>query len=156
MISGEQADLLLGKDLIHAGSGDKVGEVLHVYLDAETGLPEWVMTRTGLLGTNPRFVPLVEAQLEDRGVVVPYDKDAVKNAPEMGESSALPSPEQEVRLTSTTGWALGPPWPGRAADCVSTSPGRAASPGCPDQPRRCGVPALPQRQGRGGRHAITT
>lgn len=44
-----------------------------MYLDAEAGLPEWAMTRTGILGTNARFVPLVEARLEDRGVAVPYE-----------------------------------------------------------------------------------
>lgn len=98
MISDDQAGLLLGKDLLEAESGDRIGEALQVYLDAETGLPEWVMTRTGILGTNARFVPLAEARLDERGIVVPYDKDTVKKAPEIGESSALPSRDQELQL----------------------------------------------------------
>ncbi|MDP9398468.1 MAG: PRC-barrel domain containing protein [Actinomycetota bacterium] len=98
MISKDQAGLLLGKDLLEAVSGDRIGEAVQVYLDAGTGLPEWVMTRTGILGTNARLVPLAEARLEERGIVVPYEKDTVTKAPEIGESSALPSRDQELQL----------------------------------------------------------
>jgi uncharacterized protein (TIGR02271 family) len=41
--------------------GGKLGNVGEVYLDDETGRPEWATVNTGLFGTKETFVPLAQA-----------------------------------------------------------------------------------------------
>ena len=41
---------------------NKIGEVVDIYLDNETGRPEWAVVRTGLFGLRSSFVPLAEAR----------------------------------------------------------------------------------------------
>src|SRR5215213_953308 len=38
--------------------GDKVGKIADVYLDDDTGQPEWLAVTTGMFGTGVSFVPL--------------------------------------------------------------------------------------------------
>src|SRR3712207_7726158 len=52
----------------------------------QTSEPEWVTTSTGLFGTSESFVPLSGATVSGNDVVVPYDKDKVKDAPRVGDS----------------------------------------------------------------------
>jgi uncharacterized protein (TIGR02271 family) len=66
----------------HAANGDKLGTIADVYLDEDTGRPEWITIRTGLFGTKVSFAPLAEATASDDGVWLPYDKEQVKNAPD--------------------------------------------------------------------------
>lgn len=93
-----QAKLVPGKALVHRVTGEKVGDALEVFLDPTTDEPTWVLTRTGLLGTAPRFVPLDDAELQGDVVTVPYDKNLIKDAPDIGEASTAPSAEQAMRL----------------------------------------------------------
>ena len=37
--------------------GDKIGNIDAIYLDDETGEPEWALVNTGLFGTKSSFVP---------------------------------------------------------------------------------------------------
>ena len=46
---------------VRTSQGDKIGKVAQVYLDDQTGQPEWVTVRTGLFGTKESFVPLAAA-----------------------------------------------------------------------------------------------
>src|SRR4029453_17554833 len=64
-------------------AGDKLGTIDAIYLDDETGQPEWAMVTSGLFGTKAAFVPLAQAQDIGDSVKVPYDKQQVKNAPAM-------------------------------------------------------------------------
>jgi uncharacterized protein (TIGR02271 family) len=64
-----------------AGDGDKIGKIDEIYLDAETGRPEWALVNTGLFGTKSNFVPLTGASAEGEEVRVDYTKDQVKEAP---------------------------------------------------------------------------
>jgi sporulation protein YlmC with PRC-barrel domain len=41
--------------------GDKIGSIDEVYMDQDTGEPEWLAVKTGLFGTRLSFVPLAEA-----------------------------------------------------------------------------------------------
>jgi hypothetical protein len=43
-------------------AGAKVGTIDAIYLDDNTGQPEWATVTTGLFGTKATFVPLVQAQ----------------------------------------------------------------------------------------------
>ena len=80
MIGTETLDRVIGKD-VYDQSGDKIGSASEVYLDDESGQPEWVTVRTGLFGTKESFVPIRDADLTDDGLRVPVSKAQVKDAP---------------------------------------------------------------------------
>ena len=46
-------------------AGDKIGKIEEIYLDADTGEPEWALVHTGLFGTKQTFVPLRDATEDD-------------------------------------------------------------------------------------------
>jgi sporulation protein YlmC with PRC-barrel domain len=64
-------------------SGSKVGTVTDVYVDNDTNRPDWLAVSTGLFGTKVSFVPIEGAQLDNEDVVVAYDKEMVKDAPDV-------------------------------------------------------------------------
>ena len=81
------AQQLVGAQLVGAGQ-ERIGKIDQVFLDDETGTPQWVTVQTGLLGRHESFVPLASAELAGQGEVrVPYGKDQVKDAPavELGD-----------------------------------------------------------------------
>jgi len=82
MITMEQVKNVLGHD-VYDNSKDKIGKVEHVYFDAATGQPEWLTVRTGMFGKQETFVPLQPAELRGDGVMVPFSKDKVQNAPHL-------------------------------------------------------------------------
>ncbi len=77
--------------------GDKIGEIVDIYLDRQSGEPEWLAVKTGMFGSNVSFVPIREATGSSDGVRVPYDKELVKDAPNAEADGEL-SPEEEQRL----------------------------------------------------------
>jgi uncharacterized protein (TIGR02271 family) len=78
--------------------GHKIGTIDDIFVDEQTGQPEWLAIRTGLFGTRRSFAPLqgVEAQDKDE-IVLPWEKDLVKDAPQAERDEYL-SPEEEARL----------------------------------------------------------
>jgi len=87
---------LRGQDLVDR-DGDKIGKIEEIYLDEQTGKPEWLAVKTGLFGSNVSFVPLAEATTEDGTVRVPYEKAQVKDAPN-AEADGQLSQDEEARL----------------------------------------------------------
>jgi uncharacterized protein (TIGR02271 family) len=85
-----------GRDLIDR-DGDKIGSIGDIYLDAETGRPEWIAVNTGLFGSKVNFVPTAEASTSGDDVRVPYEKSHVKDSPNVEADGAL-SQEEEQRL----------------------------------------------------------
>jgi len=78
--------------------GDKVGKITGIYLDRETGEPEWITVRTGLFGLRSSFVPIQGAErTEDGKIRVPFQKEQVKGAPHIEDDGEL-TPEEERRL----------------------------------------------------------
>src|SRR6478736_4807300 len=96
MIGTDTIDRVIGRD-VYDESGDKIGSAAEVYLDDETGRPEWVTVRTGLFGTKESFVPIRDADLTDDGIRVPVSKERVKDAPKIDTDGHL-SPEEEQEL----------------------------------------------------------
>jgi uncharacterized protein (TIGR02271 family) len=85
-----------GRNVV-TSDGDKIGTLEEIYLDTDSGRPEWATVRTGLFGAQHTFVPLVEVDHRRGEVVVPYSKDQVKGAPSVDPDGQL-SHEDEDRL----------------------------------------------------------
>jgi uncharacterized protein (TIGR02271 family) len=105
MIGTEAISRVIGKD-VYDQSGDKIGSASEVYLDDESGQPEWVTVRTGLFGTKESFVPLRDADLTDDGVRVGVSKAQVKDAPKVDTDGHL-SPQEEQELYRYYGLGFG-------------------------------------------------
>jgi uncharacterized protein (TIGR02271 family) len=105
MIGTETLGRVIGRD-VYDQDGDKIGSASEIYLDDETGQPEWITVRTGLFGTKESFVPIRDADLTDDGLRVHVDKDKVKGAPRIDAEGHL-SPEEERELYRYYGLDLG-------------------------------------------------
>ena len=82
--------------------GQKIGKIDEIYLDQETGRPEWALVNTGLFGTKSSFVPLSGAQPSGEDVQLAFAKDEVKDAPGIEPEGEL-SQEEESTLYSHYG-----------------------------------------------------
>ncbi|MCW2847015.1 MAG: PRC-barrel domain protein [Marmoricola sp.] len=80
MLNESEAQEVLGRT-VYSGEGEKIGKVGQVFLDDQTGRPEFVPVNTGLFGTSESFVPVQGASLEGEDVSVPYSKAQIKDAP---------------------------------------------------------------------------
>jgi uncharacterized protein (TIGR02271 family) len=84
---------LRGEDL-YDSDGDKLGSIEEIYLDNETGAPEWALVKTGLFGSKSTFVPVRDASDEGGTVRVPFDKATVKDAPKPDADGQLSQDEE--------------------------------------------------------------
>ncbi len=75
--------------------GDKLGSIDAIYLDDQTGQPEWALVTSGLFGTTSSFVPLARASTSGDQVQVPYDKQLVKDAPRVDTDQHLSEAEEQ-------------------------------------------------------------
>lgn len=105
MVGRNEIDRVIGTD-VYDSDGNKIGAAGQVYVDDETGEPEWVTVSTGLFGTRESFVPLAEANFTDQGLTVPFDKAFVKDAPNVDDDGHL-SPEEERDLYAYYGMGEG-------------------------------------------------
>jgi uncharacterized protein (TIGR02271 family) len=105
MIDRDDVTTLSGAT-VRTDGGGKIGKVVQVYLDDETGQPEWVTVRTGLFGTKESFVPLAAARLERGELVVDATKEKVNGAPRIDEDDHL-SEQQEAEIYHYYGISAG-------------------------------------------------
>ena len=68
---------------VYDQSGEKIGKVDEIYYDEQTNQPEWIGIGTGFFSTKRIVVPVQGAMASDDGVTVPYDKEMVKDAPDI-------------------------------------------------------------------------
>jgi uncharacterized protein (TIGR02271 family) len=109
MINRTDLDRLFGAD-VYGSDGSKIGSVGQIYLDDQTGAPEWLAVRTGLFATKESFVPLTQANVAGDRINVPFDKDQVKDAPSIEpDGNISPAEEDELYayygMSSTAGLA---------------------------------------------------
>ena len=78
-------------------AGDKLGTIDAIYLDDETGQPEWATVTSGMFTAKAAFVPLAQAQDVGDSVQVPYDKQQVTDAPSPQADGSL-SQDEEAEL----------------------------------------------------------
>ena len=110
VISTSDIQSIIGADVY--GSDQKIGTVGQVYLDDKTEQPEFITVKTGLFGGSESFVPVADATTTGDGVTVPFDKEKVKNAPNVDTDGHISeSQEQEIfayyGLAYEKGWQAG-------------------------------------------------
>jgi uncharacterized protein (TIGR02271 family) len=97
MIDESQAQELIGSNA-YAEDGSKLGKIGQVFLDDESGRPEFFTVNTGLFGTSESFVPVAGATRDGDSLRVPYTKDQVKDAPNVEIDGRHLDESEEERL----------------------------------------------------------
>ena len=98
MTSAEQFHelTLIGGTVIGPG-GQKIGKFGQVFIDEVSGEPEWATVHTGPFGHAESFIPLSRTTIAGDTLQVPYDKQTVKDAPNIEpEEQLTASQEQEL------------------------------------------------------------
>jgi hypothetical protein len=111
---------------VRTEGGDRIGRVAQVYVDDETGQPEWVTVRTGLFGAKESFVPLAAARFDGADLVVDATKDQVNGAPRVDEGGHV-SEQQEAEIYRYYGISAGTPRSARQNPTGARKRGRDTS-----------------------------
>src|SRR3954471_23908049 len=80
-----------GRDVLDSG-GERLGGVREIYLDRETGRPEWVLVDVD--GDEARFVPLADASVEDSRIRVAHSAESIRSAPGIGSEPRIDQSEE--------------------------------------------------------------
>ena len=80
-----------GRDVLDSG-GERLGGVREIYLDRETGRPEWVLV--DVEGDEARFVPLADASVESSAIRVAHSAAAIRSAPGIGAEPRIDQSEE--------------------------------------------------------------
>src|SRR5215218_4628406 len=75
--------------------GDKIGKLDELYLD-ESDRPAWGAITTGLFGRRQSLVPLADLRPAGDDLQLPYDKDRVKEAPNVDPDEQLSGEEADA------------------------------------------------------------
>jgi hypothetical protein len=94
-----QVEVILGwrGRTVTDSDGDRIGKLDEIFVDRETGKPEFALVDVGPLGLRSRLVPLAGAASVDEAIKVPYSKDQIKEAPDI-KTDGEPKPEDEAKL----------------------------------------------------------
>ena len=92
---------------VYDQDGDKIGSVNEVFVNEHGGQPEWLDIGTGFFGTHHVLVPLAGATAYEDGIRVNYQKDFVKDAPDVDLDDDYVAPADEQRLYSHYGVTRG-------------------------------------------------
>ncbi|WP_406491916.1 PRC and DUF2382 domain-containing protein [Streptomyces sp. NBC_00846] len=80
---------------VYDTAGEKIGSVGRVYIDDNTGRPDWITVKTGLFGMKESFVPLAGARRVGSDLHITHPKDRVKEAPRVDADAHLSVAEEE-------------------------------------------------------------
>lgn len=97
MLTEQNAREVIGTTA-YSTDGEKIGKVGQLFLDDETGRPEFVTVNTGLFGTNETFIPVSEAEFSGDRLTLPFSKDKVKDAPNVDAEGGHLDRSEEERL----------------------------------------------------------
>jgi hypothetical protein len=81
-----------GRDVLDSG-GERLGGVREIYLDRETGRPEWVLVDVEA-DHEARFVPLADASVGAGTIRVAHSADTVRHAPGIGAEPRIDQSEE--------------------------------------------------------------
>lgn len=95
-------------DYVHRAAvdaeGNRIGKISRLYLDEQTGQPQWALVETGLFGTRQSFAPIHGSKLDGELVVLAVSKDQVKDAPNVDSGEQLSASEQETLRQHYSGY----------------------------------------------------
>jgi uncharacterized protein (TIGR02271 family) len=95
MLTEQNAREVIGTTA-YAADGDKLGKVGQLFLDDQTGRPEFVTVNTGLFGNNETFIPVSDASFDGDRLTLPFDKAKIKDAPNVdADGGHLDEPEEQ-------------------------------------------------------------
>jgi uncharacterized protein (TIGR02271 family) len=126
--SGQDYSAWIGHAVVDP-DGEKVGKVSQIFVDEQTGQPEWLAINTGMFKSNSSFVPLQGATADGDQLVIAYRKALVSDAPQIddeGDGYLLPESEQALykyygREYSTGDRAQGPGYDAVGGDAMTRS-----------------------------------
>jgi sporulation protein YlmC with PRC-barrel domain len=75
--------------------GETIGKLGDLYLDEATDRAAYAGVRTGLFGRHESIVPLADMTEREGDLVVPYDSELVRDAPNLDPDASLDDAEQE-------------------------------------------------------------
>jgi uncharacterized protein (TIGR02271 family) len=94
MTNATSPDQYIGRNAVDQ-QGNKIGSIGQVYLDDNTGQPDWITVNTGLFGMKENFAPLAGSSFNGDDLVLPFDKTVVKDSPDVADASHLDADEQQ-------------------------------------------------------------
>ena len=94
MTNAASPDVYAGRTVVDQ-QGNKIGSVGQVYVNDQTAQPDWITVNTGLFGMRESFAPLAGATFTGDNLVVPFDKNVVKDAPDVADSDHMDADEQQ-------------------------------------------------------------
>jgi sporulation protein YlmC with PRC-barrel domain len=96
-MEAKRADLedIRGLDL-YSQDDKKIAKVEDVFLDDQTGEPEWLRLGVGLFGMKDVLVPLQAVSRDGDRLVVSYTSEMVKDAPSVDGDYISPEQESEI------------------------------------------------------------
>lgn len=95
MTNAVTPDTYVGRNVVDA-QGNKIGTVGQVYVNDQTGQPDWITVNTGLFGMKENFAPLAGSTFSGDDLVLPFDKTVVKDSPDIADSAHLDPDEQQA------------------------------------------------------------
>jgi uncharacterized protein (TIGR02271 family) len=133
---------------VHGSDGAKLGKVDSVYLDNETGRPEWAAVKSGLFGGHVSLVPLQSGDWDGSTLTVPFDKNALQNAPHHDPDVAISDTDEDelYRHYGMTGTTPAPGTPNRTGTDQTESRQSTAD---DDRRDRAGEPGVEGRDTSG-------
>ncbi len=96
------ADELVGRTVVDP-HGNKVGTIDELYVHGDGGTPNWARVKLGVIGVSSSLVPLHDAQEDGDDVRIVYEREWVKEAPEIEPEGGELSDEQADKLHSHYG-----------------------------------------------------
>lgn len=134
MISSTDLNQLAGKTM-YGADGEEVGKIVDVYESTDGPDGTFLTVSTGLFGGHS-FVPLAQARMQGNDVVVPYNKNLVKDAPRVEADEELTATEEErlyqhynlLDATTSTPAAAAAPVPAAPAPSGGRPAGEKAVP----------------------------
>src|SRR4051794_7088762 len=83
-----------GREVVDS-DGDKIGRLEEIYVDDQTGEPEWLAVKTGFFGGHVSLVPLAGAATEGDAVRGGYSRDKGRGAPHFDADGHLEPNEKD-------------------------------------------------------------
>jgi hypothetical protein len=87
--------------------GTTIGKIEEIYVDAETERRDWALVRLRRFCVRTAVVPMAEAESTAEGVVVPFSREHVRQAPRIEGGGDL-TPREKTALVTHYGDAAPP------------------------------------------------